>query len=224
MGTFIDGRGNFKEIELKQDLLQDHWTLAAANRRRLDRFGVKMIEFMGSVGTGKTSLIQQLVHRLKNDYSITVINGDLATTIDQERILACGVDALQINTGKECHLDAATLKGVLERLDLEQTDLILVENVGNLICPVDFPLGAHRRLLVISVTEGPYVALKHPTVFMEMEYVAVNKIDLAPVMDVDLTALVRDIMAIRPATRVFPVSCKEQKGIGELAAALVPVQ
>ena len=209
------------EIIIGKDLFKDHRTLAEANRSRLDQYKVKMIDIMGSVGTGKTSLIQRLVSRLKKDYRIVVINGDLATTIDQERVRACGVDAFQINTGRECHLDAGMLRAVLEQIDLEQTDLILVENVGNLICPVDFPLGAHRRLLVISVTEGPYVAKKHPAIFMEMEFVAINKIDLASVMEVDVSGLVGDIRAIRANTKVFPVSCREQKGLDELATALL---
>jgi len=209
------------EIIIGKDLLRDQRTLAEANRSRLDQYKVKMIDIMGSVGTGKTSLIQRLVSRLKKDYRIVVINGDLATTIDQERVRACGVDAFQINTGRGCHLDADMLRGVLEQINLEQTDLILVENVGNLICPVDFPLGAHRRLLVISVTEGPYVAKKHPAIFMEMEFVAINKIDLATVMDVDVNGLQQDILAIRANTRVFPVSCREQRGLNELATALL---
>lgn len=221
MDFFIDAEGKGRKIELKRDLLQDHRELAGENRRMLEKAGVKMIEVLGSVGTGKTSLIQQLAATWKREHRILVINGDLATTIDQERILACGVEALQINTGKECHLDALTLKGVLEQLDLGSVDLILVENVGNLICPVDFPLGAQRRLLVVSVTEGPYVALKHPAVFMEIEDVAINKVDLAPVLEVDVEALIGDIRKIRPGARVFPVSCRDQRGIKELAAALM---
>ncbi len=215
------GNNGVDKIKIEKDLLLDQQMLAAENRRILDRFNVKMIDIMGSVGTGKTSLIQQVVKQLKSNYRIVVINGDLDTTIDQERIGSCGVDAYQINTGKECHLDAVTVRGMLKQINLEQTDLILVENVGNLICPVDFPLGAHRRLMVISVTEGPYVARKHPAVFMEMEYVAINKTDLAAVMNVDVGELIRDIKGIRVNARVYPISCRQQGGLGDLATALL---
>ena len=209
------------QIKIGQDLLQDQHILARRNRSMLDLFNVKMIDIMGSVGTGKTSIIQQLVKVFKKKYQSVVINGDLATRIDQERVQACGVDAYQINTGKECHLSASMIKGVLKQIDLQQADLILVENVGNLICPVDFPLGAHRRLMVISVTEGPYIVRKHPTVFLEMEYVAINKTDLSSIMDVNVGELVRDIKAIRDNVRIFPVSCRDHTGLADLAASLL---
>ncbi|MBI4319203.1 MAG: hydrogenase nickel incorporation protein HypB [Chloroflexi bacterium] len=209
------------KIDLKIDFLEGHRQLATENRRLLDQHGVTMIDIMGSVGTGKTSLIEQLVCHLKQKYRIAVLNGDLATNIDQERIRRHGVEAIQVNTGKECHLDAAIVRSVLDRLDLPRLDLLIVENVGNLICPADFPLGSHRRALVVSTTEGPYVALKHPHVFAEMDFIVVNKVDLASVLGVDLARLVGDVRSVNPRAFVFQISCTDGTGIPELIHELV---
>lgn len=194
--------------------------MAEENRRLLDSRGAKMIDLMGSVGTGKTSLLEQLVVRLKGEYRIAVLNADLATSIDRERILKLGVSAVQINTGKECHIDAAVVRKALEDMGPDAGNLILVENVGNLICPVDFPLGSHGRILVISVTEGPYIALKHPYVLAEMEYIVINKIDLSDQLAVNVSRLAGDVRMINADARIFPVSCLTGEGVAELLAAL----
>ena len=221
MTELRDAKGKIQHIDLKIDFLEAHRQLAEANRKRLDEHGVTMIDIMGSVGAGKTSIVEQLVRNLKEKYRIVVLNGDLATTIDQDRILRYGVEAIQVNTGKDCHLDAALVGAVLERFDLENLDLVIVENVGNLICPADFPLGSHKRVVVTSVTEGPYVALKHPHVFSEMDYVVINKIDLATVMDVDVSRLVQDLKSVNPRAIVIQTSCKDGTGISDLIAQLV---
>lgn len=221
MTELRDAKGKIQHIDLKIDFLEAHRQLAEANRKRLDEHGVTMIDIMGSVGAGKTSIVEQLVRNLKEKYRIVVLNGDLATTIDQDRILRYGVEAIQVNTGKDCHLDAALVGAVLERFDLENLDLVIVENVGNLICPADFPLGSHKRVVVTSVTEGPYVALKHPHVFAEMDYVVINKIDLATVMDVDVSRLVQDLKSVNPRAIVIQTSCKDGTGISDLIAQLV---
>jgi len=221
LSELTDAKGNRQEIHLKMDFLQEQGKMAEANRKLLDDHGVTMIDIMGSVGTGKTSLVEQLVRTLKERRRVIVLNGDLATTIDQDRILRHGVEAVQVNTGKECHLDAALVRSVLDRLDLDRIDLVLVENVGNLICPADFPLGSHKRLIVVSVTEGPYVAVKHPHVFAEMDYVAINKIDLAETLGVDVSKLVGDLMKVNPNVRIYQTSCKDGAGIPELIAGLI---
>lgn len=221
MTRLTDAEGRVRELELKIDFLRDHREIAENNRKLLDEHGVIMIDIMGSVGTGKTSLVEQLARHLKGRCRIMVLNGDLATTIDQDRILQHGVEAIQVNTGKECHLDAALVRGVLERLDLDNLDLLLVENVGNLICPADFPLGSHKRVVVISATEGPYVVVKHPHVFAEMDYVVINKMDLAAIMGVDVPRLVDDLRLVNPLARVFQVSCREGTGVAELIEELV---
>lgn len=216
MTELIDGKGKVQKIDLKMDFLESHRQLAESNRKLLNEHGATMIDIMGSVGAGKTSIVEQLVRNLKEKYRIVVLNGDLATTIDQDRVLRYGVEAIQVNTGKECHLDAALVRAVLDRLDLRSLDLVIVENVGNLICPADFPLGSHERVAVTSVTEGPYVAVKHPHVFAEMGTVVVNKIDLASVMDVDISRLIEDIRAVNPRAHIFQTSCKDGTGIPEL--------
>ena len=223
MNRITDATGAVREVPIGVDVLEDLRKLAEANRRLLDDYRVTMVDVMGSVGTGKTALIEQLVQSLKETQRILVLNGDLATTIDQDRILQHGVRAIQVNTGKECHLDAALVRTILDGLDLTTIDLILVENVGNLICPADFPLGSHKRVVVTSVTEGPYVALKHPHVFAEMDYVIINKIDLASIMGVDISRLVQDLATVNPHARVFQTNSRDGTGIPELIRELVGV-
>lgn len=220
MDGFVDNKKKTKEIKMEQDFLKDQKRLAAENRQLLDSRSLKMIDIMGSVGTGKTSLIEQLLMCCKGRYRIAVLNSDLATSIDRERIIKLGAPAVQINTGKECHIDATLVRKGLEEIDLETSDLIIVENVGNLICPVDFPLGSHLRILVISVTEGPYIALKHPYVFAEMEHVVINKTDLAPLLEVDLSQLTEDIKSINAAAKIYKVSCRTGEGMNELVVEL----
>jgi len=223
MTKVTDPGGQVREIALGVDVMADIRELAETNRRLLDQHNVRMIDVMGSVGTGKTALIEQNVHSLKGTKRIVVLNGDLATTIDQDRILQHGVSAIQVNTGKECHLDAALVRSVLDGLNLDDLDVIIVENVGNLICPADFPLGSHKRVVVISVTEGPYVALKHPHVFAEMDYAIINKIDLASIMEVDVSKLVRDLANVNPHMRIFQTSCRDGRGIQGLVIELIGV-
>jgi len=223
VNRITDAAGAVREVQIGVDVLDDLRKLAEANRKLLDDHRVTMIDVMGSVGTGKTAFIEQLVQSLKEAQRIVVLNGDLATTIDQDRILQHGVDSIQVNTGKECHLDAALVRNILDGLDLATLDLILVENVGNLICPADFPLGSHRRVVVISVTEGPYVALKHPHVFAEMDYVIINKIDLASIMGVNISKLVQDLATVNPHARIFQTNCRDGTGIPELIRELVGV-
>jgi hydrogenase nickel incorporation protein HypB len=211
---------NGKEINLAEDFLHEQKQLAERNRRFLDSRGAKMIDLIGSVGTGKTALLEQLAVLLRDHCRLAVINADLATAIDRERIAALGVPAVQLNTGKECHIDAVLVGEELARLDPGPGSVVFVENVGNMICPVDFPLGSHARILVISVTEGPYIALKHPYVFAELQYVVINKIDLAPLLEADVSRLSGDIRSLNPHVRIFPVSCRTGEGLAELLAVL----
>ncbi|TES87038.1 hydrogenase nickel incorporation protein HypB, partial [Candidatus Aerophobetes bacterium] len=145
----------------------------------LDKNKVRAIDVMGSVGSGKTSLIKNFLSRLKDRYRLGVVAGDLTTTIDAERIKEEGVEVIQVNTGKECHLDANLIRRALKEFDLGSMDFLLIENVGNLICPAEFPLGSHKRAVVVSVTEGPWMIAKHPYIFSEADLVVINKIDLA---------------------------------------------
>ncbi len=212
--------GEIFDIELSADLLKANEVLAMKNRKLLSKHGIKAIDVMGSVGTGKTSLIEQIVHKLKDNYRIAVIAGDLTTTIDADRIAKYGAKVIQINTGKECHLDANLVKKTLKMMDLNTIDLLLIENVGNLICPAEFPLGSDKRIVVISLTEGPYMVVKHPFIFMEADVVVINKMDLVDVLDVDVNKLEEDVNQVNPKANIVKVSCRNGMGIMNVIKAL----
>ena len=154
------------DIELEESLLRKNEELAELNRKRLDEHNVLAIDILGAIGSGKTSLIQQMVKSLGGKRNVAAIAGDLTTTIDADRIREAGAQVIQVNTGKECHLDANLVAKAMAELQLDEIDVLFIENVGNLICPGEFPLGAHKRVVVVSVTEGPYMVVKHPYIFM----------------------------------------------------------
>lgn len=212
--------GEVYDIELSEDLLKKNEKIAMENKKFLNANGIKTIDVMGSIGTGKTSLIAQLVQKLKDKYRIAAIAGDLTTTIDSDLIARNGVEVVQINTGKECHLDANLIRKALRKLDLNKINLLVIENVGNLICPAEFPLGSDKRVVVISLTEGPNIIVKHPFVFMEADIVVINKMDLADVLEADVDRLEREINEINPRASVVRTSCKNGKGIVDLIGAL----
>jgi hydrogenase nickel incorporation protein HypB len=208
------------DIELEESILKKNEDFAKRNSELFKTHNIKTVDIMGSIGSGKTSLIEAMVKRLKEKHQIAVLNGDLTTTIDSDRVAKHGVDVIQINTGKECHLDANLVSKALEDMELDQLDLIIIENVGNLICPGEFRLGAEKRLVVISVTEGPYMVLKHPFIFMEANVVVINKLDLAEAMNVEFEKLKADVMRINPKADVIGTSCKTDKGIIYVIGAL----
>jgi hydrogenase nickel incorporation protein HypB len=212
--------GEVFDVELSEDLLKANRGLAEGNKRFLHEHGVKAIDIMGSIGAGKTSLIEKLVELLKAKYQIAVFKGDLTTTIDAEMIARHGVETVAINTGKECHLDANLVKKALLKLNLKKINLLLIENVGNLICPAEFPLGSDKRAVVISVTEGPYMVIKHPFIFMEADVVAINKKDLADAMNVDVKKLEKDVKTINPKAKVMATNCRTGEGVDAVARAL----
>jgi len=186
------------DIELDKDLLARNKALARTNRRAFDRSKILVIDVMGSVGSGKTSLIKAILRKLAMGEKVAVIAGDLTTTIDAERISKEGARVIQVNTGKECHLDAHLISQAIKKVDLEGIRFLFIENVGNLICPGEFPLGAHKRLVVVSVTEGPYTVIKHPYIFREADVIVLNKIDLAKAMKVSISRIERDAQRINP--------------------------
>ena len=212
--------GEIFDVELSTDLLKANQRLAEENKRFLHRNDVKAIDVMGSIGAGKTSLIEKLVKLLKTKYRIAVFKGDLTTTIDAELIARHGVETVAINTGKECHLDANLVKKALQKLNLKNLNLLFIENVGNLICPAEFPLGSDKRVVVISVTEGPYMVIKHPFIFMEADVVAINKKDLADTMNVDVKKLEQDVKTINPKAKIIATNCRTGEGVDEVARAL----
>ena len=212
--------GEVFDVELEVNILKENQRLASENKERLDALGVEAIDVMGSVGSGKTSLIKAVISRLKKKHRFAVIEGDVTTTIDADLIASEGVPTVQVNTGKECHLDANLIKKALDKVALDKLDLIFIENVGNLICPAEFPLGADKRLVVISVTEGPYMVLKHPMMFLGANVVAVNKVDLAEAMGVKPEKLMDDIAKLNPRARAVPTSCKTGLGVDEVIRQL----
>jgi hydrogenase nickel incorporation protein HypB len=214
------GEGEILDIELDEDLLKRNRELADENTRLLDQYTVHAIDVMGSIGSGKTSLITQLVTRLMGKHRMAAIAGDLTTSIDAERISSSGASVIQINTGKECHLDANLVRKAISELSLEGIDLLLIENVGNLICPADFPLGSHQRIVVISVTEGPYMVVKHPFIFVDADAVVINKMDLAQAMGIKTEQLEEQLLAIKPALKVARTNCLTGGGIEGLIEVL----
>jgi hydrogenase nickel incorporation protein HypB len=214
--VITSSEGEAFDVELEVDILKENQRLANENKRRLESKGVHAIDVMGSVGSGKTSLIKAMISRIKGNFRIAVIEGDVTTTIDSDLIASEGVPTVQVNTGKECHLDANLIRKALDRLPLDNLDLVFIENVGNLICPSEFPLGSEKRLVVISVTEGPYMVVKHPMMFLGAQVVAVNKIELAPAMGVDPKKLSADVAKLNPKAATVYTSCRDGTGIGEV--------
>jgi len=212
--------GEIYDVELSEDILKANQRLADENKQFLHQNGVSAIDVMGAIGAGKTSLIEKLIQLLKNRYRIAVFKGDLTTTIDAELIAKHGVETLAINTGKECHLDANLIKKALQRLDLKKINLLFIENVGNLICPAEFPLGSDKRIVVVSVTEGPYIVVKHPFIFMDAHVVAINKVDLAQAMNVDIEKLEKDLKTINSKAIVAATNCRTGKGVDDVVKAL----
>jgi hydrogenase nickel incorporation protein HypB len=208
------------EIEPGMNILKVNEKLALKNRELLRKHNVKAIDVMGSIGAGKTSLIEKLVQTLKKKYRIAVFKGDLTTTIDAERIGHHGVEVVAINTGRECHLDANMVAKAVERINLEEVDLLFIENVGNLICPAEFPLGTEKRIVVVSVTEGPYMVVKHPFSFMDADVAVINKKDLASVMKVDTNKLGIDVKEIKPDVKIVVTNALNGEGVEELIDAL----
>ena len=208
------------EVKPGMDILEVNRKLAEKNMQLLKKHNVKAIDIMGSIGAGKTSLIEKLVQKLKNKYRIAVFKGDLTTTIDADRIGQSGVQVLTINTGRECHLDANVVAQAIERISLANIDLLFIENVGNLICPAEFPLGTDKRVVVVSVTEGPYMIVKHPFTFMTADILVINKKDLAETMKIDTRQLEKQAKEIKPDVKVTVTDAISGEGVEELIKIL----
>jgi hydrogenase nickel incorporation protein HypB len=208
------------DIELEKDLLAKNKKLAKENRKRFNRSDILAIDIMGSIGSGKTSLIKAILKRLGMGKKVAVIAGDLTTTIDAERIEAEGALVIQVNTGKECHLDANLIRRAADSMNLDGVKVLFIENVGNLICPGEFPLGAHKRLVVTSVTEGPYTLLKHPYIFREADVIVLNKIDLAKPMRVSIPQLEKDAQKINSQIPFIKTNALSGIGISKIINAL----
>jgi hydrogenase nickel incorporation protein HypB len=213
-------RGEMLDIEIEEDLLEANRLIAQENRAIFASNGVRTIDVMGAVGSGKTSLIAAMVERLQGRSRVGMLGGDVATSIDANRVREKGARTLQINTGKECHLDANLVRRALEKIGLDDIDVMFIENVGNLICPSEFDLGCEKRVVVISVTEGDDMVVKHPLMFIDAGVVAINKIDMARVFGADVGKLEQDLASMNPAARAIRTSARTGEGVGDLLESL----
>ncbi|NLF01370.1 MAG: hydrogenase nickel incorporation protein HypB [Anaerolineales bacterium] len=202
-----------KRVPVVEDILNANDQLALANRRAFDAAGVFALNIMASPGAGKTSLIVRTVQALQGEMRIAAVDGDIATTLDADRVAELGVPAVQINTGGACHLDANMLQSALSELPLAALDLLIVENVGNLVCPASFKLGVHRDVLVASVPEGDDKPYKYPVMYRGVDAVVLNKIDVLEAFDFDVTYFRQGVEALNPGMTFFPLSCKTGEGL-----------
>lgn len=202
-----------QNISVVEKILSANDRLAQENRTRIDSAGVFSINIMASPGAGKTSLIEQTVRALQGKLRIGMINGDIATSLDADRAAAAGAQAVQINTGGECHLDAIMLQEALLRMDLSTIDLLIVENVGNLICPASFMLGTHKNILVASIPEGDDKPYKYPGMYRGADAVVINKIDLLPYVSFRMDYFQKGIEVLNPGVVQFQLSCRTGEGL-----------
>ena len=201
-------------VPIVENILSANDRLAEENRNRINTAGVFSINLMASPGAGKTSIIEQTLARLAGKMRVAVVDGDIATSLDADRAAAAGAQAsIQINTGGECHLDAVMLRGALEQLDLSQFDLLIVENVGNLVCPAEFRLGTHKSVLIASVPEGDDKPYKYPGMYRSVEALIINKIDLLPYIPFKMDFFRRGVEALNPGILRFPSSCSTGEGL-----------
>ncbi len=203
-------------VTIVEKILGANERLAEDNRARLDRAGIFSLNIMAAPGAGKTSTILRTITTLSPQITIGVIEGDTApVTIDADKVAAAGMPAVQINTGGECHLDAPMIAGALDQLPLDQIDLLIVENVGNLICPAAFALGTHANVLISSVAEGDDKPYKYPNIYRGIDALIINKIDLIPYVDYNMDYFRRGVEMLNPGVVTFPLSCRTGEGIDE---------
>lgn len=207
-------RDSRAEISLTRALLSANDRRAAHNASHLDRYGILAVNLMSSPGSGKTSLLEATIDLLKKEFRLAVIEGDLATENDADRIRAHGVPAVQITTGAACHLDAGMIHDALHQFDLSKIDILFIENVGNLVCPAGFQLGQHEDVALLSVVEGDDKPAKYPTMFRQVDMVLLSKSDLAPfVEEFDLGRATANIRALGNAAPVLSISAKNGAGL-----------
>ena len=209
------------EIKVLRDILGANEQIAARNRGLLDSKGVFAVNLMSSPGAGKTSLILETIKRLKGELRIGVIEGDVSSSADAETVGKEGVPVIQINTAGGCHLDANMIDSALNNLPLQDIELLIIENVGNLICPAEFALGEHKKVVISSTPEGDDKPFKYPLMFQEANIVLVNKIDLLPYLKFDLRAFSQAIKGINKEVEILEISCAMGQGIQEWVSWLL---
>jgi len=200
-------------IQVVEKILNANDQLARLNQVRLDQARIFAVNLMASPGAGKTSLILNTIQRLQSHLRLGVVEGDTApVTIDADKVIAAGMPAVQINTGGDCHLDAVMLESALEKLPLEEIDLMIVENVGNLVCPAAFNLGTHSNVLIASIPEGDDKPYKYPNIYRGIDALIINKIDLLPYVRFDMDYFRQGVEMLNPGVQVFPLSCQTGEG------------
>ncbi|WP_243061606.1 hydrogenase nickel incorporation protein HypB [Musicola keenii] len=219
-GTHAPGVGQQRLLQIEMDVLSKNNQVAQHNREHFEAGHILALNLVSSPGSGKTTLLTSTLHLLRDRLPCAVIEGDQQTTNDAERIRATGVPAIQVNTGKGCHLDAEMVHDAAHRLSLPDHSLLFIENVGNLVCPAGFDLGERHKVAVLSVTEGEDKPLKYPHMFAAASLMIINKIDLLPYLDFDLEACVRNARRINPDIAVIALSARTGEGMDEWLAWL----
>ena len=202
-------------IEVREEILAENRQEAGDIRAELRRRGVYMLNLMSSPGSGKTSLILRTLRELKNAFRFAVIEGDIDAVVDAEKVVGEGIPAVQIRTGGACHLDAPMIAAALKELDLAALDCIIIENVGNLVCPAEFDTGAERRAVILSIPEGDDKPLKYPLIFSVCDLLVVNKTDYLESSDFNLEALRERVLRLNPKIRILTLSCRTGEGVSD---------
>jgi hydrogenase nickel incorporation protein HypB len=203
------------EVKVVKDILEANEVIAQENRRLFKEKGLYVLNLMGGPGTGKTTLLERTIERIKDRWKVGVIEGDIATSRDAERIAQYGVSVVQINTGGACHLDGNMVRMGLRELPLEELQVLIVENVGNLVCPAEFNIGEDDKVMILSVTEGEDKPLKYPLMFQVSRLLLLNKIDLLPHVDFNLDRFKEFALRVNPQLEIIPISCKTGQGLDE---------
>ncbi len=201
------------KISVVSKILEANERIAAENRKLFDKTGTFVINIMSAPGAGKTSLLKRTISELDGTLRVAVIEGDIQGTYDAEQIGSLGVPVVQINTGGACHLDASMISEALGQLNLKGIDLLIIENVGNLVCPAEFNVGEHMKVMLLSLSEGHDKPLKYPLMFQESKALVINKMDLRPHVDADPGRIRKDSLSLNPSLKIFEVSCKTGDGI-----------
>ena len=205
------------DATLEMNLLHANQHGADENRTQLDKWGITCLNLMSSPGSGKTQLLEKTLQALNSELRMAVIEGDMTTQLDAERLRECGVPVIAINTGRACHLDSKMVSGGLLQFANEQQpmefDLVFVENVGNLVCPAEFEVGEHAKVALLSVTEGEDKPLKYPIMFREADCLLITKMDLAPFLEIDIETIVANVRQINSKAAIFLVSAKTGDGL-----------
>ena len=205
------------KISVVKNIMEANQRIAEENRRKFEEHGLMVINLMSSPGAGKTTLLEKTIHLLKDNYKVGVVEGDIQSTYDAERIARTGAPVVQINTGGACHLDSNMVQEALKNLEFQNLNLLFIENVGNLVCPAEFSLGENFKAMILSVAEGDDKPLKYPLMFRESSVLLINKIDLLPFCDCQPSLIEERALKINPRLTIFRVSCRTGEGLDQWA-------